>query len=103
MNGSLWQPGARELPSEPVLIEIKPFDGDFFPMQSLKRDITFGFVISAIAVAIAIAWGSPFISPRAAYAEDAQHQMQRQQVQSQPAQAVKAKPHPGIQRLFRQQ
>lgn len=72
-------------------------------MQSLKRDITSALAISALAVTIAIAWGSPFISPRAAYAEGAQPQMERQQAPSQPAQTEKAKPHPGVAKLFRQQ
>jgi hypothetical protein len=63
-------------------------------MQSLKRDVTSGFVISAIAVVMALAWGSPFVGPRAAHAAQAQPQVQVQQ-QQQAAQA-KAKPHPGI-------
>jgi hypothetical protein len=69
-------------------------------MQSLKRDIASGFVISAIAVATALAWGSPFVSPRAVNAEGVQPQVVRHQEQSQPAQTAseqtsKAKPHPG--------
>jgi hypothetical protein len=64
-------------------------------MQSLKRDITSGLALSAVALAIALAWGSPFVSPRAAYAEGAQPQVVRQREQSQPAQTPKAKPRPG--------
>jgi hypothetical protein len=63
-------------------------------MQSLKRDVTSGFVISAIAVVMALAWGSPFVGPHAAHAAQAEPQVQIQQPQ-QAAQA-KAKPHPGI-------
>jgi hypothetical protein len=64
-------------------------------MQSLKRDVTSGFVISAIAVVMALAWGSPFVGPHAAHAAQAQPQVQVQQ-QQQAAQQAKAKPHPGI-------
>ena len=64
-------------------------------LKSLKRDITSGLALSALAFAIAMAWGSPFVSPGAAYAEGEQQQVVRQQPQSQPAQTPKAKPHPG--------
>lgn len=64
-------------------------------MQSLKRDVTSGFVISAIAVVMALAWGSPFVGPHAAHAAQAQPQVQVQQQQP-AAQQAKVKPHPGI-------
>jgi hypothetical protein len=63
-------------------------------LKSIERDIASGFVISAIAVAMALAWGSPFVGPRVAHADE-QQQVERQQEQSQAAQAAKAKPHPG--------
>jgi hypothetical protein len=66
-------------------------------MNSLKRDIASGLAISAVALMIALAWGSPFVSPRAAHADDEQPQAQQQQRQrSQPPIQAKAKPHPGI-------
>lgn len=64
-------------------------------LKSLKRDITSGLALSALALAIAMAWGSPFVSPRAAHAEEAQPQVERQQEQTQAVQTPKAKPHPG--------
>jgi hypothetical protein len=64
-------------------------------MQSLKHDVTSGLAISALALAIALAWGSPFVSPRAAHAQGGQPQIERQQQNSQAAQAPKEKPHPG--------
>ena len=65
-------------------------------MQSLKRDVTSGFVISAIAVVMALAWGSPFVGPHAAHAAQAQPQPQVQVQQPQQSSQAKAKPHPGI-------
>jgi hypothetical protein len=42
-----------------------------------------------------LAWGYPFVGPRAAHAEESQPQAQRQIQQIQPPQTAKAKPHPG--------
>jgi hypothetical protein len=69
-------------------------------MNSLKRDITSGLAMSAVALVFALAYGSPFISPRAAHADGAQPpQVRKQMVQdkNQQAQAAEAKtkPHPG--------
>jgi hypothetical protein len=61
-------------------------------LKSLKRDITSVFVISAIVIAMALAWGSPFVGPRAAHADEATPQIQQQQQTLQ----AKAKPHPGV-------
>jgi len=69
--------------------------GDFFIMNSLKRDIASGLAMSAAALVIALAWGSPFVSPRAAHAADPQPQVLREQKQNQKAVEAKAKPHPG--------
>jgi hypothetical protein len=63
-------------------------------MQSLKRDITSGLLISTIAVAVAVAWGSPFVGQRSAHADEAQAKVQQVQQQQEGSQA-KAKPHPG--------
>jgi hypothetical protein len=65
-------------------------------MTSLKRDITSCLVLCAVAVGIALAWGSPFVGPRAAYANDPQLQGRQEQEQNQPAVGTKSKPHPGI-------
>jgi hypothetical protein len=64
-------------------------------MQSLKRDITTGLAMSALALAIALAWGNPFVGPRAAHAQSDQPEVQRQIPQIQPPQTAKSKPHPG--------
>jgi hypothetical protein len=63
-------------------------------MNSLKRDVVSGLAMSAAALVIALAWGSPFVSARAAHADDPQPQV-LQQHQNQPAAEPVAKPHPG--------
>jgi hypothetical protein len=65
-------------------------------MTSLKRDIASGLAMSAAALAFALAWGSPFVSPRAAYADDQQPQVRHQTEQNQQAVEAKSKPHPGL-------
>jgi hypothetical protein len=75
--------------------------GDFSPMNSLKRDITSGLAMSAAALLIALAWGSPFLSPRAAHAADPQPRVLRLQAQIQQAVEAKSKPHPGTPEHFR--
>ena len=75
-------------------------------MNSLKRDITSGLALSVVALVIALAYGSPFVSPRTAHADDAQPPQVRQQmpqvkkqqaavVNQQAAAVAQAKPHPG--------
>ncbi len=69
-------------------------------MNSLKRDITSGLAMSAVALVFALAYGSPFVSPRAAHAEDEQTSQVRQQLpqdetQQPQAAEAKTKPHPG--------
>lgn len=64
-------------------------------MQSLKRDITTGLAMSAAALVIALAWGSPFVSPRAAFADDQQPQVQQLQKPNQKDVQPRSKPHPG--------
>jgi hypothetical protein len=73
-------------------------------MNSLKRDITSGLAMSAVALVFALAYGSPFVSARAAHADDAQPPQARQQLpqdKNQQAQAAEAKtkPHPGTMRF----
>jgi len=59
-------------------------------MRSLKQDIVFVLAISAIAVVIALAWGSPFIDAGGAHAQNTDRLQQ-------PMQRIppKLKPHPG--------
>jgi hypothetical protein len=64
-------------------------------MNSLKRDIASGLAMSVAVLLFALAWGSPFVSPRAVYADDAQPQMQAQPAPSLQAITPIAKPHPG--------
>jgi hypothetical protein len=64
-------------------------------MNSLKRDVASGLAMSAGALVIALAWGSPFVSPRPAHAADPQPQVLREQDQNQQAVQAKTKPHPG--------
>jgi hypothetical protein len=69
-------------------------------MHTLRHDIAFGLGMSALALILAMAWGSPFIGFSPAHAQD-HVQPQRQQLQPQPTgqaqnQHAKAKPHPGI-------
>jgi len=67
-------------------------------MRSLKRDITSSLLLCALALGIALAWGSPFIS-RASREAAGQPQAQQQNLQA--AQAVE-KPHPGVvRRVYR--
>jgi hypothetical protein len=59
-------------------------------MRSLKRDVGSSLLFCALALVIAMVWGSPFIS-RTAHADVQPPQAQMQQ---QNPQAI-AKPHPG--------
>ena len=52
-------------------------------MQSLKRTLIDALVLSAIVVALALAWGSPFVSSTSARAQDQALPQQPQQDQSQ--------------------
>lgn len=67
-------------------------------MQSLKRNLIDVSVLSAIALAFALAWGSPFVGTSSARAqEQAQPQQQpdqAQQPQQQPDQAEPSQPQP---------
>jgi hypothetical protein len=65
-------------------------DGVGAPMKSLKRDILSALVMCAIAVALALAWGSPFVEAAPAHAQDSEP-LQRL-IHKLP---LKAKPHPG--------
>ena len=62
-------------------------------MQSIKRDLSIGLSVSALAFACAIAWGSPFVSSgvKAAQAQEPQqtqpHQTQPLPDQAQPQQS----------------
>jgi len=53
-------------------------------MQSLKQDLLAALVLCAIAVVIALAWGSPFIQAGTAHAQMTGR-----------LQPFKPKPHPG--------
>jgi hypothetical protein len=68
---------------------------EIFPMNSLKRDIVSGLAMSAVALVFALAYGSPFVSPRAAHADDSRPQVLQQKDQSQLAVQSRTKPHPG--------
>jgi hypothetical protein len=68
--------------------------GDFSRMQTLKRDIKSGFLLCALALAVAIAWGNPFLVPNPAHAQD--EAAAQQQSQAQQKEQAKPKPHPGI-------
>ena len=75
-------------------------------MNSLKRDIATGLAMSAIALVFALAYGTPFVSPRAAHADEAQPQAQTRQQRTEPVNAEtlkaeqgKTKPHPGTMRM----
>jgi hypothetical protein len=54
-------------------------------MQSIKRDLTVGFFISALLFVCALAWGSPFVSAGSKAAQ-AQQPQQTQPPQDQPQQ-----------------
>ena len=54
-------------------------------MKSIKRNLTDVSVLCAIALAFALAWGSPFVGPSSARAQD-QAQPQQQPDQAQPSQ-----------------
>ncbi len=56
-------------------------------MHSLKRDLAIGGAIGAMALALAMAWGSPFATPSSAYAQDQAQPPQQQQPQPAPDQA----------------
>jgi hypothetical protein len=60
-------------------------------MKSWKREIIAALSISAIAIAIAVAWGSPFIGSNPARAQEPQQLKQLLQ-----ANPLLTKPHPGI-------
>ena len=67
-------------------------------MHSLKRDLAIGGAIGAMALALAMAWGSPFATPSSAHAQDQtqppqQQQPQPDQPQPQPA-PDQAQPQP---------
>jgi hypothetical protein len=69
-------------------------------MHTLRRDIIFGLGMSALALVLAMAWGSPFIGFNPAHAQD-HAQPQRQELQLRPKgqaqnEHAKPKPHPGI-------
>jgi hypothetical protein len=59
-------------------------------MKSLKQDILSTLAMCSLAVAIALAWGSPFIDASPAYAED--HAPLKRLLHTLP---LKAKRHPG--------
>jgi hypothetical protein len=67
-------------------------------MHSLKRDLAIGGAIGAMALALAMAWGSPFATPSSAHAQDQAQPPQQQQPQpdqSQPqAPPDQAQPQP---------
>jgi hypothetical protein len=69
-------------------------------MQNLKRDIISAIVISALTMALALAWGSPFIGTSPAHAQDKVqpqlHQPQQQSEKQTVTVEAKAKPHPGV-------
>ena len=60
-------------------------------MRSLRQDFLSALGLCSIAVAIALAWGSPFIVPTPAYAQDSGRLQQL--LHKLP---LKAKPHPGV-------
>jgi hypothetical protein len=62
-------------------------------LKSLKRDILSTLAMCSLAVAIALAWGSPFIDASPAYAEE--HAALKQLLHTIP---LKSKPHPGGQK-----
>jgi hypothetical protein len=59
-------------------------------MKSLKRDILSTLAMCSLAVAIALAWGSPFIDASPAYGQE-QPRLQRLLHKN----LFKPKPHPG--------
>jgi len=59
-------------------------------MKSLKRDILAAVFMCSIAVVVALAWGSPFVEAKPAFAQATDPTQQA--LQQLP---VKAKPHPG--------
>ncbi|MGB6742661.1 MAG: DUF5818 domain-containing protein [Terracidiphilus sp.] len=58
-------------------------------MQSIKRDLAHGFTIGTLALACALAWGSPFAGASSARAQD-QAQPPQQGQQQQPDQSKSA-------------
>ena len=50
-------------------------------MHSVKRDLAIGGAIGAMTLALAMAWGSPFVTTSNAYAQDQAPAPQHQQAQ----------------------
>jgi hypothetical protein len=69
-----------------------PIPLEVVPMQSIKRDLSFGLFLSAFVFGCALVWGSPFVKP--AHAQE-QPQQQAPPQQAQPDQPPQqAQPDP---------
>jgi hypothetical protein len=68
-----------------------PIPLEVVPLQSIKRDSSFGLSLSAFVFGCALVWGSPFVKPAQAQ-EQPQQQTPPQQTQPQPDQPPQAQP-----------
>ena len=59
-------------------------------MHSVKRDLAIGGAIGIMVLALAMAWGSPFVTTNSAHAQDQAPSQTQEPAQPQPDQAKSA-------------